>query len=131
MVRDIEKRVQSLSGVLASPTSEDDYAERGRRLELQRSGLVYIYTALLIPLRKLQGVLAKLEPLTDQNALVGFLRNANNVKVLTGFVQELADAITDYQARAFSPTTRYLMTVRLGLSATRSLREDEEHPREG
>ena len=36
MVKEIEKRVQSLSGVLASPASEDDYAERGRRLELRR-----------------------------------------------------------------------------------------------
>jgi hypothetical protein len=50
-------------------------------------------------LRKLQGVIAKLEPLSDQHALVRFLRNVDNAKVLTGFVQELADAITDYQVR--------------------------------
>ena len=56
-----------------------------------------MYIGLLIPLRKLHGVIAKLETLSDQNALVGFLRNVDNVKVLTGFVQELADAITDYQ----------------------------------
>ena len=35
-VRDIERRVQSLSGVLASPVGEDDYAEKGRRVELWR-----------------------------------------------------------------------------------------------
>ena len=45
---------------------------------------------------KLDGVIAKLEPLSDQNALVGFLRNVDNAKTLTGFVQELANAITDY-----------------------------------
>ena len=48
-------------------------------------------------LRKLKGVIAKLQPLTEQHALTGFLRNADNAKTLTGFVQELADAVTDYQ----------------------------------
>ena len=50
-------------------------------------------------------MLAKLEPLTDQHALTRFLRNADNVKILTGFVQELSDAITDYQVRAFGLAT--------------------------
>jgi len=49
------------------------------------------------PLRKLDGVIANLEPLSDQHALIKFLRNANNAKTLTGFVQELTGAITDYQ----------------------------------
>jgi hypothetical protein len=39
-VKKIERRVQSLSGVLASPASEDDYAEKGRRVELRRFVLV-------------------------------------------------------------------------------------------
>ena len=39
-VKKIERRVQSLSGVLASPVSEDDYAEKGRRMELRRFVLV-------------------------------------------------------------------------------------------
>ena len=55
-------------------------------------------------LRKLEGVVAKLEPLSNQYGLVRFLRNVDNAKILTGFVQELADAITDYQVRAASPT---------------------------
>ena len=54
-------------------------------------------------LRKLEGVVVKLEPLSDQHVLVRFLRNVDNAKTLTGFVQELADAITDYQVRAASP----------------------------
>ena len=53
--------------------------------------------------RKLEGVVVKLEPLSDQHVLVRFLRNVDNAKTLTGFVQELADAITDYQVRAASP----------------------------
>ena len=48
-------------------------------------------------LRKLEGVVAKLEPLSDQHRLIKFLRNIDNAKMLTGFVQELADAVTDYQ----------------------------------
>ena len=58
-------------------------------------------------LRKLEGVIAKLEPLSDQHALVRFLRNVDNAKTLTGFVQELANAITDYQVRADSPTANF------------------------
>ena len=41
--------------------------------------------------------MAKLEPLSDQHGLIRFLRNVDNAKALTGFVQELADAIIDYQ----------------------------------
>ena len=35
-MKEIERRARSLSDVLASPVSEDDYAERGRRVELQK-----------------------------------------------------------------------------------------------
>ena len=35
-VKDIERRVQSLHGVLASPVGEDDYPENARRVELRR-----------------------------------------------------------------------------------------------
>ena len=48
MVKEIEQRVQSLSGVLTSPASEDDYVEKGRRAELQRFVLAKIYPSLLV-----------------------------------------------------------------------------------
>ena len=35
-VKDIEQRLHSLSGLLTSPASEDDYVEKARRMELQR-----------------------------------------------------------------------------------------------
>ena len=54
--------------------------------------------------RKLEGVIAKLQPLSEQQAIIGFLRNINNAKTLIGFVQELADAITDYQVCVAGPT---------------------------
>jgi hypothetical protein len=48
-VKEIERRAQSLSGVLASPVGEDDYAEKGRRVILRRFVLVRVYDSLLIP----------------------------------------------------------------------------------
>jgi len=49
-------------------------------------------------------VTAKLEPLSEQHALLKFLRNIENARTLNGFVKELADAITDYQVRSAGPT---------------------------
>ena len=49
-VKEIERRVQSLSGVLASPVSENDCAEKARRMELRRYGPVRTCIGLLIPL---------------------------------------------------------------------------------
>ena len=60
-------------------------------------------SAHLLSLRILGGIIAKLEPLTEQHALIGFLHNVENAKMLTGFVQELADAITDYQVWTLRP----------------------------
>jgi hypothetical protein len=47
-MKDIERRVQSLSGVLASPVTEDDYGEKRRRVELKRFAPVRISINLLI-----------------------------------------------------------------------------------
>jgi len=57
--------------------------------------------------RKLDGVVAKLEPFSEQHALVKFLRNADNAKVVSGFVRELADAIEYYQVRAPCPIATF------------------------
>ena len=103
-MKEIEQRVQSLSGVLASPMGENDYAEKARRVELRRYVSIRTYINLLIPLRKLEAVLMKLEPLSDQHAIAGFLRNIDDAKRLTGFIQELANAIMDYQVRAAGST---------------------------
>ena len=103
-VKEIERRVHSLSEMLAPPVGEDDYAEKTRRAVLQRFVPVqYTHRSAYPSLRNLERVIARLEPLTDQHGLVRFLRSADNAKILTGFVQELADAITDYQVRATGP----------------------------
>lgn len=57
----------------------------------------YIHPFANPSLRKLVGVVSKLEPLSKQDVLLRFLRSVDNTKILTGFVQELANAITDYQ----------------------------------
>jgi len=44
-----------------------------------------------------QGVLTKLEPLSEEHVFLKFLRNVDNTKTLSGFFQELSDAITYYQ----------------------------------
>jgi hypothetical protein len=52
-VKDIEKRVHSLSDLLASPVSKDDHAEKARRTELHRFALVVqTRTSLLTPSQK-------------------------------------------------------------------------------
>ena len=59
------------------------------------------------PLRNLEGIIAKLEPLSNQHGLVRFLRGVDNAKTLTGLVEELADAITDYRVRVADPTVGF------------------------
>ena len=61
--------------------------------------LIYVnmYQSAYPSLRKLRVVIAKLEPLTEQHAFIKFLRNVDHAKQLAGFIQELADAIADYQ----------------------------------
>jgi len=57
-----------------------------------------------LALRKLDGVITKLEPLAEENALLKFIRNVNNAKILSGFVRELADAVEYYQVWARTPS---------------------------
>jgi len=65
---------------------------------------VYLYQFTHPFLRKLEGIIERLEPLSEQHVLLKFLRNVENAKTLNGFVQELADAIMEYQVRAVGPT---------------------------
>jgi hypothetical protein len=53
-------------------------------------------------------VIAKLEPLSEQHALVKFIRNIDNAKILSGFVQELANAVEHYQVCAPSPEVTFI-----------------------
>jgi len=42
-------------------------------------------------------VVIKLEPLSEENGLLKFLRNEDNAGLLNGLVQDIAHAVTDYQ----------------------------------
>ena len=98
-MKSIERRVQSLYGVLDSPAREDDYAENARRVELRRfvPGCVEGCLFTHVVSRKLGGVITKLEPLSEEHMLLKFIQNVDNAKVLSGFIQELADAVEYYQ----------------------------------
>ena len=54
--------------------------------------------------RKLARTIEHLEPLSKEHGLVKFLKNADRVNTLNGFVQDLGYAITDYQVRTASST---------------------------
>ena len=43
--------------------------------------------------------MVKLGPLSEQHGLVKFLNNIDRANTLNGFVQDLANAVTDYQVR--------------------------------
>jgi hypothetical protein len=49
-MKGIERRVQSLYGVLASPARENDYAENARRVEFRRFVFIWTHAKLLISL---------------------------------------------------------------------------------
>ena len=51
-------------------------------------------------------VLEGLEPLSEQNGLLRFLRNEDHAGLLNGFVQDMAQAITDYQVCNCKRTVR-------------------------
>jgi len=48
-------------------------------------------------------VLEKLEPLSEQKGLLKFLRNEDHAGLLSGFVQDIVQAVTDYQVDGMPP----------------------------
>ena len=101
-IEGIEERIQSLGDVLASPVGEQDVEERARRDVLRKYILSELSEAQahFKPIcfgRKLAGIMAELEPLSEQHGFMKFLNNVDHADTLNGFVQDLALAITDYQ----------------------------------
>ena len=54
--------------------------------------------------RKLARIIENLEPLSQERGLLKFLKNADHVNALNGFIQDLAYAITDYQVCVKNPS---------------------------
>ena len=101
-IREIEERVQSLAGVLASSICEEDSEEMARREALRRFVPQYSespsYRSLILLVhRKLVGIIIKLGPLSEQHGLRRFLKNVDHANTLSGFVQDLDYAVMDYQ----------------------------------
>jgi hypothetical protein len=104
-VKEIYERAQSLSDVLASRVNKGDGAERAKRAVLRRFVFVRIsYWSAYPSLRRLEEIIEKLEPLSEEHVHVKFLHSVEAAKSLTGFVEELANAFTEYQVRAAGPT---------------------------
>ena len=100
-IRDIEERVQSLAGVLGSPIcDEDNEKARGealRRFVPQHSETSSHRSLTLLVYRKLAGIIIKLGALSEQHGILRFFKNADHANTLSGFVQDLAYAVMDYQ----------------------------------
>ena len=110
-IKEIEERVQSLGEVLASPVGVRDDAEKARRNALRKLVISpfdkhqhFLNISLAIR-RKLDRIMAKLGPLSEQHGIVKFLKNANHTKTLNVFVQDLDTAVTDYQVCATNPAS--------------------------
>ena len=99
-IGEIEERVLSLSDILRSSVKEGDHSERARREVLCRFARPKSLISLLLTqgiCRRLTGILTKLEPLSEQNGLLKFLRNEDHAGLLNGFIQDITQAVMDYQ----------------------------------
>jgi len=110
-VREIEGRIESLAGILASQDGDQDSREKARKETLRK----FVFPSMMhrhitqprrFCRRKLDGIVAKLGPLSEQHGLLKFLENVDHANTLNGFVRDLAYAITDYQVWAPNSTTR-------------------------
>ena len=83
--------------------------------------------------RKLQDVRRDLAPLEQQGKVVGFFNNFENASTLGGLVEDIRDALVEYQVCVSNYSSPSRLTFVLGLIATRSLRQEfpthrESHP---
>ncbi|KAF9645378.1 WD40 repeat-like protein [Thelephora ganbajun] len=81
-IESLAPRVKALSESLCAPVSEGDANERERRKTLEQ---------------KLEKVLRELGPLAEQGRLVGFFNNVKNADKLGSLVEDIREAVMDYQ----------------------------------
>jgi len=89
---------------------DHDSGEKARREVLRKFVLPYkgtlVHSEIELTIRgKLDGIIAKLGPLSEQRGLLKFLNNVDHANALNGFVQDLANAVTDYQVWVTNSTT--------------------------
>ena len=71
--------------------------------------------------RKLKNILKDLEPLAQRGKITGFLNNTEDVAKLSGMVEDIRDAMIEYQVCAYSLCPHPLLTFTLDVVAARSL----------
>jgi len=71
--------------------------------------------------RKLENILCELEPLVDQGKLVGFFFNVQNLDKLSGIVEDIHDAMMDYQVHISNYLFPLCLMLVLDFIATRYL----------
>ena len=103
-IKDIEDRIEPLSGILASPVGDQDTDEKARRTTLRKfvfpfQSCTSTFLNQLVTCRTLSGIIIKLRPLSEQHGVVKFLNNVDHASILNGFVRDLSNAVTYYQVR--------------------------------
>ena len=103
-IKDIEDRIKSLSKRLTSRVDYKDADEEARRTALRKfvfplQSCMNTLLTRLVPCRALSSIIARLESLSKQPGLAEFLNNADHANALNGFVQDLANAVANYQVR--------------------------------
>jgi len=74
--------------------------------------------------RKLQGVRRDLAPLEQQGKGVGFFNNFENAGTLGSLVEDIRDALVEYQVCVLNHSSPSCLTFVLDLIATGSLRQE-------
>ena len=102
-MKDIEERVQSLDEMFISPAGDQDTQEEARRITLRKfvplpfSQGMKTYLNRLVVRRTLVRIVAKLGSISERHGLLKFLNNVDHANTLKGLVQDLANAVADYQ----------------------------------
>ena len=97
-IESLAPRVKALAELLCTPAPEGDTREKSRRNNLERYARVFwYYEPTLIIISKLKTTAGELEPLASQGKIEGFFNNVKNADKLGGLVDDIRDAIIEYQ----------------------------------
>ena len=71
--------------------------------------------------RKLENILCELEPLANQGEVAGFFSNIQNLDRLSGMVEDIRDAMMDYQVCISNSSHLLCLMFMLDFITTRHL----------
>ena len=105
-IESLAPRVKALAELLCTPAPEGDVREKSRRDTLERyvRTLQYCRLALIMCIiRNLTSIAGELVSLTNQGIVGGFFGNVKNADTLAGLVDDIRDAIIEYQVGPLNP----------------------------